>query len=89
MKKLSSITESIWSDIQDRSSGEITRKEDNVNNMDLESFWLYIIKNYRDKVIALDKDHYRKEYDMDIVVDPSKDIVIFGSYVNLSGLWLY
>ena len=28
MKKLSKITESIWSDIQDRSAGEIVRKED-------------------------------------------------------------
>ena len=30
MKKLSKITESIWSDIQDRSSGEVRRKEDGV-----------------------------------------------------------
>ena len=82
MKKLSNITESIWSDIQDRSSGITVRKEDNVNNMDLESFWLYIIKNYKERVRTLDKDHYRKEYDMDIVVDPTKDIVIFGSYVK-------
>ena len=31
MKKLSKITESIWSDIQDRSSGETIRKEDKFN----------------------------------------------------------
>ena len=30
MKKLSKITESIWSDMQDRSSGEVRRKEDGV-----------------------------------------------------------
>ena len=30
MKKLSKITESIWSDIQDRSSGKVIRKEDGV-----------------------------------------------------------
>ena len=30
MKKLSKITESIWSDIQDRSAGEVRRKEDGV-----------------------------------------------------------
>ena len=82
MKKLSQITESIWSDIQDRSTGDIFRKEDDVMNMDMESFWLYLIKNYKEKVMCLDKDHYCKEYDMDIVVDPSKDIVIFGSYVK-------
>ena len=28
MKKLSKITESIWSDIQDRSTGDNVRKED-------------------------------------------------------------
>ena len=33
MKKLSNITESIWSDIQDRSSGETVRKEDEVGNL--------------------------------------------------------
>ena len=31
MKKLSKITESIWSDMQDRSSGETIRKEDKFN----------------------------------------------------------
>ena len=30
MKKLSKITESIWSDIQDRSAGEVRRKEDGI-----------------------------------------------------------
>ena len=30
MKKLSKITESIWSDMQDRSAGEVRRKEDGV-----------------------------------------------------------
>ena len=82
MKRLSQITESIWSDIQDRSSGETVRKEDDVMNMDMESFWLYLIKNYKERVKTLDKDHFCKDYDMDIVVDPSKDIVIFGSYVK-------
>lgn len=31
MKKLSKITESIWSDIQDRSAGEVVRDEDKFN----------------------------------------------------------
>ena len=36
MKKLSKITESIWSDMQDRSSGEVVRKEDMITtNEDL------------------------------------------------------
>ena len=42
MKKLSKIIESIWSDIQDRSSGDVVRKEDNVNNMNLDELAEYI-----------------------------------------------
>ena len=42
MKRLSNITESIWSDIQDRSSGETIRKEDDVNNLDDEGLKDYI-----------------------------------------------
>ena len=33
MKKLSNITESIWSDLQDRSSGDVIRKEDEMGNL--------------------------------------------------------
>ena len=33
MKKLSQITESIWSDIQDRSMGKTVRKEDEIGNI--------------------------------------------------------
>ena len=32
MKKLSKITESIWSDIQDRSSGDTVREEDMITS---------------------------------------------------------
>lgn len=47
MKRLSNITESIWSDIQDRSSGESIRKEDDVNNLDDEGLKDYITKHYK------------------------------------------
>ena len=47
MKKLSNIIESIWSDIQDRSSGEVTRKEDDVNLLDIDDFITHIRKIYR------------------------------------------
>ena len=30
MKKLSKITESIWSDMQDRSAGDVVREEDKI-----------------------------------------------------------
>ena len=53
MKKLSKITESIWSDIQDRSSGDTIRKEDYVSYSDLkdkdctvELLYKYLINNY-------------------------------------------
>ena len=76
------IKESIWSDIQDRSSGEITRKEDDINHMGVDDFWLYIIDNYEDRVYHLDKDHFWRDYEMDIAVVPSKYIDIYGSYVK-------
>ena len=47
MKRLSNITESIWSDIQDRSTGEINRKEDDVNNLDGEGLKDYISEHYK------------------------------------------
>ena len=34
MKRLSKITESIWSDIQDRSMGKTVRKEDDIDLLD-------------------------------------------------------
>lgn len=40
------IKESIWSDIQDRSTGEIVRKEDDINNMDMSEFYNYLYLNY-------------------------------------------
>ena len=54
MKKLSNITESIWSDIQDRSSGDTVRKEDDVNNMTIEDFKDYILRTYEDNWIFID-----------------------------------
>ena len=47
MRKLSEITESIWSDMQDRSSGETVRKEDDVNLLDRDGFYNYIMKHYK------------------------------------------
>ena len=49
MKKLSKIIESIWSDMQDRSAGEIVRKEDDVNLMSGEDFCNYLNDNYISK----------------------------------------
>ena len=53
MKKLSKITESIWSDIQDRSAGDTVRKEDDINLMNIEDFCDYLNDNY------ISEDGYR------------------------------
>ena len=47
MRKLSKITESIWSDMQDRSSGDKIRKEDDVNLLDRDGFYNYIMEHYK------------------------------------------
>ena len=41
------VNESIWSDMQDRSSGEIVRKEDNIDLMDKDHFRRYLSVKYR------------------------------------------
>ena len=46
MRKLS---ESIWSDMQDRSSGETVRKEDDIDNLDYEEFFTYLQEHYQSK----------------------------------------
>ena len=47
MRKLSEITESIWSDMQDRSAGETVRKEDDVNLLDSDGLCDYLKKHYK------------------------------------------
>ena len=44
MRKLS---ESIWSDMQDRSAGDTVRKEDDVNLLDSDGLYDYINKHYK------------------------------------------
>ena len=46
MKKLSKITESIWSDMQDRSAGDAVRKEDDINLLDETGLVNYMKKVY-------------------------------------------
>ena len=50
MKKLSHITESVWSDIQDRNAREVTRKEDDVNLLDASDFCQYLKKIYEGEI---------------------------------------
>lgn len=47
MRKLSKITESIWSDMQDRSTGDTIRKEDDINNLNSDGLTDYLKKHYK------------------------------------------
>ena len=43
------LNESIWSDMQDRSSGEVVRKEDDIEHLDYAEFFTYLTKHYQPK----------------------------------------
>ena len=43
------IKESIWSDMQDRSAGETVRKEDDIDLLDYEEFFVYLTEHYQPK----------------------------------------
>lgn len=43
------LKESIWSDIQDRSSGETVRKEDDIDRFGYEDFFVYLTEHYQPK----------------------------------------
>ena len=51
------LRESIWSDMQDRGTGDSIKREDDVNLMGVETFVKYLIKRYDFK------DNYQIEYD--------------------------
>ena len=76
MKRLSKITESIWSDIQDRSMGKTVRREDDVNLMSEEDFCDYLNDNY------ICKDGYRtyKIYYVSKVLH----ITVLKKFINVS-----
>ena len=46
MKKLSHIVESMWGDIHRRNSGEVTRKENDVNHLNRDEMYDYIYSHY-------------------------------------------
>ena len=49
MRKLSKIDESVWGDLRKRSSGEVIRREDDVDFMDGPEFFHYLKNNYKCK----------------------------------------
>ena len=71
------IEESIWSDMQDRSTGEVVRKEDDVNNLDFDEFYTYIKNRYKIKVKYIDLHAIGSEIGDVLGVNITEDIVLF------------
>ena len=45
----SPLIESIWSDMQDRSAGDVVRKEDDIDHLDYVEFFTYLTEHYKPK----------------------------------------
>ena len=71
------IEESIWSDIQDRSSGDTVRKEDDINNLDLNEFYAYIKDQYKTKVEYIDLVAMGGENGDVLGVDITENVILF------------
>jgi hypothetical protein len=71
------IKESLWSDLQDRSSGDVIRKEDDVNLLDLNEFYKYIKDHYKTKVEYIDLDAMGYGNGDVLGVDITEDIILF------------
>ncbi len=71
------IEESIWSDIQDRSSGDTVRKEDDINTLDLNEFYAYIKDQYKTKVEYIDLDEMGGENGDVLGVDITENVILF------------
>ena len=70
------VNESIWSDIQDRSSGETKRKEDDVNLLDYDGLYDYIKSKYSGKLYYIDKDYFGQGGET-MCVDPIENISLY------------
>ena len=75
------IKESIWSDMQDRSTGEIVREEDKfVNHMNYDEFFKYIYTNYlplgNHNDYSIDRFITRDQLDIVVIQIPLENIGI-------------
>ena len=75
--------ENLWADLQDRSSGEVIRKEDDVKLMDSRSFYDYLQKNYKDKVYDISQENFDTVHH--IYVDVTKEIFVHIVYRTPKG----
>ena len=75
IKKISSVKESIWSDIQDRSSGDVVREEDVFKDI-----YEYVNSNYQIGFVAEDNSIFYKN---DYVYVPIYKLLDFGAYCSI------
>ena len=87
------IKESIWSDMEDRGTGDLVKKEDEVDPMSLEDLYYYVNKNYKlaypkTKWIIQPSKH-DVPYSLDVPIfkfkDDHKNLRIRGENISL---WL-
>ena len=89
MKKLSKLTESIWSDIQDRSGGEIGRKEDDIDLLDIKEFCEYLNCIYKTdsdddiRILEIEDDHKIDTY---LVICLYEDEKGYYRYIYYDGI---
>ena len=75
------VNESVWSDMQDRGTGDLEKKEDDVNLLDAKDFYDYILKRYK----LLDPDVKVNRFVMTHQTDISMPIYMDKSTLHLSG----
>ena len=69
IEKMNNLKESIWSNINKRSEGNLDRKEDNTDGMNRDEFWDYLKCHYKTKFMNINKmDMYPDE--MDVIYVP-------------------
>ena len=83
MRKLSEITESIWSDMQDRSAGETVRKEDDVNLLDSDGLYDYINKHYKGIIPAAFITNIVGMLSVPIIRDTVNNCVMYNTHSGL------
>ena len=78
------ISESIWSDIQDRSSGDTVRKEDDVNLLDRDEFYDYLKNKYNKISHLIYKDTSEIHIKLGWSYFPRRDYIIDIHWVEES-----
>jgi hypothetical protein len=83
MRKLSKITESIWSDMQDKSTGDTIRREDDINLLDIEDFKDYILRTYEDGYTSIGGGDDFKTLAIHIFTTHMPNGYYYDTYLNI------